>query len=111
MFKILLIEGILSLLIGAVVFRLAWAFGKSKRASWGVTILLAVIVLVFSPGHIDSGLIGEYGGGRALPLLTPFCLRSLRTLCLLAGAWLASRVVAKRQKMGLENDQKYEDFP
>src|SRR5487761_1377342 len=70
MFKILIIEGILSLLIGAVVFRLAWAFGKSNGVSWGLTAFLAVIVLIFSPGQIDSGLIGEYGGGRALSFLS-----------------------------------------
>ena len=111
MFKILIIEGILSLLIGAVVFRLAWAFGKSNGVSWGLTAFLAVIVLIFSPGQIDSGLIGEYGGGRALSFLSPFLLRALRALCVLVGAWLASRVVAKRRKMGLENDEEYRDFP
>jgi len=112
MIRILSIEILLSIVVGAVFYRLLWAFTRNKLACWiGIFSFLA-IVLLFLPGHIDETLITEFGG--KLPpkhQLSPLMVNLLRCLGLLAGAFLASTVIAKRKKIGLEDKPPYDDFP
>lgn len=112
MVRVILIQCTLAALLGAIAFRLAWAFGHSRRLAWAVAIILAAVVLLVLPGTIDDWIIREYGGrpSRALAL-GPFVVNSLGALCLLLGAWLASLVVRRRIRLGLEEDAHYKDFP
>ncbi len=112
MLHILVIECLFSGVLGAVAFRLAWAFSSSKKVAWGVAILLAVVVLLVLPGEIDEWLIRDYGGKPFHALaMSPFAVNLLRALCLLVGAWLASLAVRRRLKLGLEENPRYKDFP
>lgn len=113
MLKILVIECLLSCVLGAIAFRLAWAFSSSKAVAWGVALLLAAAVLLLLPGEMDEWLIRDYGGNPFHALdVSPFAVNLLRALSLLAGAWLASLAVRRRVKLGLnENPPRYKDFP
>lgn len=62
MYKILIIEILLSGVLGAILFRFIWALTRSKAGSWTGVLIAAVIIIVFVPGHVDENLIVEYGG-------------------------------------------------
>lgn len=112
MLRILIIEILLTGIIGAVLFRLAWALTKKKTVSWASVLVLAAVIMLFVPGHIDETLIVEYGG--RLPAehdFAPVIVNLLRSLGLLAGAWLASLAIARRKQMGLEDKPPFDDFP
>ena len=112
MIRILSIEFLLMFVIGAISFRLVWAFTGKMLPCWIAVILLAVLILLFVPGHIDESLIVEFGG--KLPEkypLSPFALNLLRSAGLLLGAGLAAIVLAKRKAIGLEDTPPYDDFP
>ncbi|GEM_PF-1240033 len=112
MLKILIIEILLSAVLGAILYRLVWALTRSKVASWAGVLIASAIIMIFVPGHIDETLIVEYGG--KLPVthdLSPLTVNLLRCLGLVAGAGLASLAVAVRKKMGLEDKPPYDDFP
>ncbi|TCK17994.1 hypothetical protein DFR30_1253 [Thiogranum longum] len=112
MLKILSIEILLSAVLGAILFRLVCALTRSNTLSWAAVVISAGIILFFVPGHVDERLIVEYGGKLPLPYeLSPLVVNLLRCLGLVAGAWLASLAVAKRKKMGLEDEPPYDDFP
>ena len=112
MIRISIIEFLLSGLIGAVFFRLAWAFTKSTRASWGPVLVIVAVVAILVPASVDGWLVREHGAGFAATLaLGPLAVDLLRCAGLLAGASLASIAVAKRKKMGLEDAPRYKDFP
>ncbi len=77
-----------------------------------ILILLGAAVVFILPGHIDSALITEFGD--KLPpsrLPSPRTLNLLRAAMMLAGAGLASRVIARRRRLGLEDKPPYDDFP
>jgi ABC-type polysaccharide/polyol phosphate export permease len=77
-----------------------------------VSIILGAIVVIFVPGGMNAGLISEYGGKPSdAMILPPIAISFLRSLCLLVGACLASLIVRYREKMGLERDPGYKDFP
>jgi len=112
MLKILIIEVLLSVVLGAILFRLLWALTRSKLASWLGILIASVIIMVFVPGHVDESLIAEYGG--KLPVsrnFSPFMVNLMHCLGLVSGAWLASLAVAARKKIGLEDEPSYKDFP
>jgi hypothetical protein len=112
MVRILVIQCILAGLLGAIAYRLAWAFGHSRKLAWTVAIILATVVLFVLPGTIDDWIIREYGGRPSQALdLGPFVVNLLGALCLLLGAWLASLVVRRRIRLGLEEEPPYKDFP
>lgn len=112
MVRILVIQCMLAGLLGAIAYRLAWAFGQSRKLAWAVAIILAAVVLFVLPGTIDDWIIREYGGRPSHALaLSPFVVNSLGALCLLIGAWLASLMVRWRIRLGLEEDPPYKDFP
>lgn len=112
MFKILIIEILLSVILGAILFRFVWALTRSKGAAWAGVLIATILVMIFVPGHVDENLIIEYGGKLPVsPNLSPFMVNILHCLGLVAGAWLASMAVTTRKKMGLEDDPSYKDFP
>ncbi|BAO44891.1 hypothetical protein [Thiolapillus brandeum] len=112
MIRIISIEFLLMFVVGAVTFRLVWAFTGKTLPCWISVLLLAALILLFVPGHIDESLIVEFGG--KLPEkypLTPLALNLLRCAGLLLGALLAAIVIRKRKKIGLEDQPPYDDFP
>ena len=112
MLRILIIEILLTGIIGAVLFRLAWALTKKKTVAWTSILIVAAAIMLFVPGHIDEMLIIEYGG--KLPVehdLAPVSVNLLRCLGLLAGAALAALAIAKRKKIGLEDQPPFDDYP
>ncbi|WP_293650482.1 hypothetical protein, partial [Thiolapillus sp.] len=106
------IEFLLMFVIGAVVFRLTWAFTQKKLPCWSSVLILVAIILLLVPGHIDETLIVEFGG-KTPPkhLLSPLAVNLLRCVGVLLGAWLATTVIGKRKKIGLEDKPPYDDFP
>ncbi|HVC30782.1 MAG TPA: hypothetical protein VND24_06315 [Steroidobacteraceae bacterium] len=110
MIRILIIEFMLSGVIGAVVFRLAWAFTKQTKPAWGAIIVVAIVV-VLVPGSVDGWMLHEAGPSLAREPHASLVLALLRGVALIAGAWLTSAIVAKRKRMGLEDEPRYKDFP
>ena len=112
MVRILVVQCMLAGLVGAITFRLAWAFGHSRKLAWTVAIILAAVLLLVLPGTIDEWMIREYGGRPSHALAqSPFAVNLLGALSLLLGAWLASLVVRRRIRLGLEEDARDKDFP
>ena len=112
MLKILIIEVILSCVLGAVVFRLSWALTKSQLASWTVVFIISAIILFFFSGTINEDFIAEYAGEPSIAdNLSPLIVNLLRCTGLLIGAWLASLAITSRKKIGLEDEPTYKDFP
>jgi hypothetical protein len=112
MIRVLVIECLLSALTGAIAFRLAWAFSKNWKIAWGLTILLALLAVFQFPGILDHWLVREFQKGvpPSLPM-GPFTINALHSLCLLAGAGIASLVVSWRVRLGLDEEARYKDFP
>lgn len=112
MLKILIIEILLSAVLGAILFRLVCALTRSQTSSWVSILITSAIIIFLVPGHVDEQLIIEYGGKLPAPYeLSPFVVNLLRCLGLIAGAWLASLAIAARKKRGLEDKPSYDDFP
>ncbi|HHH38197.1 MAG TPA: hypothetical protein ENK50_01300 [Sedimenticola sp.] len=112
MIKLLIIETGLFVVIGAVVFRLAWAFTKKWRVAWGSILVLAAILFIFVPGTLDESLIIEFGGKHPPKFdFNPLEINLFRCLGLVLGAWLASRILAARKRLGLEDEPPFDDFP
>ena len=103
MFKILIIEILLSVVLGAILFRLVWALTRSQVAAWAGVLIACITVMVFVPGHVDENLIIEYGGKFPVSRnLSPFMVNILHCLGLVVGAWLASMAVTTRKKLDLK---------
>lgn len=109
MFRILIMECMLSGVFGAIAFRLAWAFSKNRKISWGVVGMFAIIILIFVSEKIDVRAYGEKPSDALSQI--PFAINLLRDLCLVGGAWLASHVIKRREKLGLEKHPRFKDFP
>ena len=112
MIRILSIEFLLMFVLGAILFRIAWAFADRRLVCWGLVAAAALLVLLFLPGHIDEALVAEFGGKLpAKRLLNPLEINLIRALGLLLGALLADRIIARRRRLGLEDKPPYDDFP
>ncbi len=112
MLRILIIEFVLAGTIGAVCFRLAWAVTKNLWLAWGIVLILAILLSLFILGSVDVGLIHEFGGAfPAMNLPSPVLVGLNRCLGWIAGAGLAAMIVAKRKRIGLEDDIRFKDFP
>ncbi len=80
--------------------------------SWAVVAIVVAVVMVFLPGDIDEYLISEYSGAPPPARdLSPFLVNLLRSLSLIAGAGLAAVIIAKRKRIGLEDDRPFKNFP
>ena len=112
MLRILIMEFVLAGTIGAVCFRLAWAVTKNGRVAWGIVLILAILLSLFIPGGIDVGLIHEFGGVfSATHLPSPLLIDLNRFLGWIVGASVAAMIVAKRKRIGFEDDIRFKDFP
>ena len=108
--RILIIEFILIGIIGAVFYRLAWAFTSKHSVSWAVVLIIMAAMYFFVPGNIDDFLIQEYGG-ISMASLHPFLIMMLRSAELIVGACLAAIIVIRREKKGLGKEPPFKDFP
>lgn len=100
MIRIALIECLLGMVVGAIGFRLTWGMSDSRRiAGWvaAALALAAAFVPVFQPGP-----------ERAVADQVAFAF--LRAAGVLAGAWLAARVVLWRERKGFGRPP-FKDFP
>lgn len=112
MLRILIIEFILAGIIGAVFFRLTWAVTKKFKVTWGVVLIAAILLLLLASGSIEINLIHEFGGvfsEKQLP--SPLLIELNRFLGWIVGAGLVSIIVAKRRKLGFEDDIPFKDYP
>lgn len=109
--EVLFIEFLFSALLGAVLFRLTWAITKNIRITWLLSLLIAIGLWLFVPASINADIAHEIG--KSLPdMPCSFCFELNRFLGWWVGVAIAALVVAKRRKMGLENDlPSYKDFP
>lgn len=111
MVRILITEFILLALIGAIAFRLAWAFSKREKVVWGTIVVIGFLVLLV-PARLDRSLIQEYGGAPPIPTHLSSVMDLFdHLLGLLSGALAASFIVAKRVKAGLDHGSRFRDFP
>lgn len=110
MMRILIIEFIFSGIIGAVFYRLAWAFTSKHSVSWIVVLIIMAVLYFFVPGNIDDFLIQEYGGG-SMASLHPLFIKMLRSAGLIVGTCLAAIIIVRREKKGLGKEPPFKDFP
>lgn len=111
MLRILIIELVLAGMIGAVCFRLAWALTKNRGVAWGIVLVEAILLSLFISGSVDVGLIHEFGGAfSATHLASPVLAGLNRVLGWIVGAGLAALIVAKRKRIGLEDDIRFKNF-
>lgn len=101
MIRILLIEALLFGLVGAIAFRLLFAFIRRMAVVWAISLLLIVVITIFIGARVDPQLLHEWGGSPRSDL-PAIVLRAVRAAVWLLGsllAWLAAR---KRKALGLE---------
>ena len=112
MLRVLIIEFLLTGVIGAVFFRLAWAAKKNHWVSWVVVLVPAIFFSFLIQAGLDADLIHELiGASSAIHLPSPALVDLNRFLGWVIGAGLAAFIVAKRKKKGLEDDNPFKDFP
>lgn len=100
MLRILFIECLFSALLGAVIFRLAYAFLQRRCCAWAVALLTALLLGIGVSGVLHPYLVRSLAetSNRLIP--PPWFSQLSRSLCYLAGAWLADRVVRRRERLG-----------
>ncbi len=112
MLRVLIIEFLLTGVIGAVFFRLAWAATKNHWVSWVVVLVPAIFFSFLIQADLDADLIHELmGASSEIHLPSPVLVDLNRFLGWVIGAGLAAVIVAKRKKKGLEDDNPFKDFP
>jgi len=62
MIRILLIEVLLFGLLGAIVFRLLFAFIRRMAIAWAISVLLIVVITIYIGARIDPQWLHESGG-------------------------------------------------
>ncbi|WP_291522752.1 hypothetical protein [Acidithiobacillus sp.] len=100
MLRILFIECLFSALLGAVIFRLAYAFLQRRCCAWVVALLTALLLGIGVSGVLHPYLVMSLAetSNRLIP--PPWFSQLSRSLCYLAGAWLADLVVRRRERLG-----------
>lgn len=111
MIRILIIELIMSGVIGAVFYRLAWAFTSKHKVSWSIILIIMTALLFFVPGSIDEFFMQEYGGISSTENFQSILVKMIRSIGLIVGAGLATIVVVWRNKKGLGQEPPFKDFP
>ena len=102
MIRILLVEILLFGLLGAIAFRLSFAFIRRMAVAWAISVLLIVVITIFLSAAVDPQLLREWSGsphGTSLPAIV---LRAVRAAAWLLGSLLAWLAVRKRKALGLE---------
>lgn len=102
MIRILLVETLLFTLLGAIAFRLLFAFIRRMAIAWAIGVLLIMVITIFLSASVDPQLLHEWGGslrGAAVPAIV---LRAVRAAAWLLGSLLAWLAVRKRKALGME---------
>lgn len=102
MIRILLIEVLLFGLLGAIVFRLLFAFIRRMAIAWAISVLLIVVITIFIGTRVDPQLLHEWGGSLRSAALPAIVLRAVRAAAWLLGSLLAWLAVRKRKALGIE---------
>ncbi len=111
MINFLIIECLIVMVLGAVAFRIMWAMTKNMKISWSVMGIFALLTLFISHNVMPEGTTVQKGA-QVIFIVPPLVIDFSRIFCLLLGAALTARVIAYRQKIGLEDDHPdYKDFP
>jgi hypothetical protein len=101
MIRILLVEALLFALLGAIAFRLLFAFIRRMAIAWAISVLLIVVITIFLSASVDPQLLHEWGGSLHGDL-SAIVLRAVRAAAWLLGSLLAWLVLRKRKALGLE---------
>lgn len=104
MIRAALIEALLGAVIGAIGFRLAWGMSDSRRIAGWVAAILA-LAAALAPAAWPSP-----GGSSLADAIDQAAFALLRAAGVLAGAWLAARIVRWRERKGL-GEPPFKDFP
>jgi hypothetical protein len=101
MIRILLVETLLFGLLGAIAFRLSFAFIRRMAIAWAVSVLLIVMITISIGARIDPALLHEFGASPR-SVLPAIVLRAVRAAAWLLGSLLAWLAVRKRKALGME---------
>ena len=109
MIRLLIIECLLSALLGAIVYRLAYVFLGQRRKAWIVSLITAIALGAGVSGVIDPRLLQEFTDvtGRVW-VLPHYLIQALRALAYVLGAALADRVVKRREALGFDQQLPYD---
>ncbi len=109
MIRLLIIECVLSALLGAIVYRLAYAFLGQRRKAWVVALITAAALGAGVSGVIDPYLLREFTDVTGKSYVLPeWLIQTLRAFTYLLGAALAHRVVKKREALGFDHQPPYD---
>lgn len=101
MIRILLVESLLFLLLGAIAFRLSFAFLRRMVVAWAISVLLIVVITISIGARIDPALLHEFGASPR-SVFPAIVLRGVRVAAWLLGSLLAWLAVRKRKALGME---------
>lgn len=101
MIRILHVETLLFGLLGAIAFRLLFAFIRRMAIAWAISVLLIVVITICVGARIDPALLHEFGAS-ARSVLLAIVLRAVRAAAWLLGALLAWLALRKRKVLGME---------
>lgn len=109
MIRLLIIECLFSALLGAIAFRLAYAFLGQRRHAWVVTLVTAVILGAAVSGYIDPHLLHDFAVRHPEALtIPPWFLQALRAGTYILGAAIAAAVIKKREALGFDHQPPYD---
>ncbi|MCE5359593.1 hypothetical protein [Candidatus Igneacidithiobacillus taiwanensis] len=98
MLRIWIIEAVISLLLGAVVYRLSYSVLRHYCGAWVVVLLTAVLLGAGISGALDPALLHDLRANEAPP--PTWLLPLTRALAYLFGAWIVERILHKRERLG-----------
>lgn len=104
MLRVLIIECLLFALLGAVAFRLLYAFIARTWAVWGISLLLIALISALTSGVVDPRLVQEFGGD-SLTGFSPGMLLAARAVAWIVGCVLAWLALRRRAALGLEQPE------
>ena len=102
MIRMLLVETLLFGLLGAIAFRLLFAFIRHMAIAWAISVLLIVVITIFLRADVDPQLLHEWSGSSHGASLPAIVLRAVRAAAWLLGSLLAWLAVRKRKALGME---------
>ena len=101
MLRVMIIEGLLFALFGALVFRLLFAFIGRTWLVWGINLVLIALISAITTGVIAPRLAQEFGGAEFAGF-TPGMLRALRAAAWIGGSVFAWAILRLRARKGLQ---------
>lgn len=103
MIRIVIAECLLSGLLGAILYRLAYAILGRRSKAWIVALLTAIALGAGVSGVLDPYLLREFAAKSSSCHLTCWLVQTLRAVAYLFGAFVADRVVKKRESLGFDH--------